>query len=253
MKNIKYPLNDDRGYVKLLYVQGSDLEIVNDAHVSYEKESKHFDEKDLRLLNTLISGIDEPQHTSPLRGCSLKFEVKCPLFVRNQWWKHHVASAYTEGQDGWNEKSYRYRSLDENDFYVPEILPGQNPVNKQASDYENLPKADQSTLKTWYVDSIMRSIREYNRLLSAGVSREIARALLPTGVYTLFRWTVSLHAFLNFWDLRHGHGAQSEISKYCDAMVGLASPSFCFTFDIWSDRRDVINEAMELYRGEKCF
>jgi thymidylate synthase (FAD) len=244
---MKYPLNDDRGYVKLLYVKGSDLEIVNDARVSYEKESEEFSDKDLRLLRTLIKGIDEPQHTSPLRGCSLKFEVKCPLFVRNQWWKHHIASSYSDGQDGWNEKSFRYRKLDENDFYIPNVLPGQNKNNKQASDYLDVP-ANQEKLKTFYTFSIMQSIREYNHLIESGVSREIARGVLPTACYTMFRWTVSLHAFLNFWDLRHGHGAQSEITKYCENMVELAGPNFQYTFEIWSQRQDVLRESMRLYR-----
>lgn len=242
-----YPLGDDRGYIKLLYVKGNDLEVVNDARVSYEKESKEFGEKDFRLLRTLISGIDEPQHTSPLRGCSLKFEVKCPLYVRNQWWKHHIASSYSDGQDGWNEKSFRYRKLNENDFYIPEILPGQHSTNKQASTYDTVPQ-NQEKLKAFYTFSVMQSIREYNQLIESGVSREVARGVLPAASYTMFRWTVSLHAFLNFWDLRHGHGAQNEIVQYCDAAVSLARPYFQYTFEIWSQRRDVIRQAMQLYR-----
>jgi len=246
MTNTFCPL-DDKGYIKLLHVTGSDLEIVNDARVSYEKESKEFDAKDLRLLRTLIKGIDEPQHTSPLRGCSIKFEVKCPLFVRNQWWKHHIASSYSDGQDGWNEKSFRYRKLDGDDFYVPDIFPAQSELNKQASDRINVPLM-QGKIQQRYVLSIKESIRSYNDLINRGVSREIARGVLPTSVYTLFRWTVSLHAFLNFLDLRLEHGAQAEITWYAEAAKALVRNQFENTFQIWEERKDVIREAMRLYR-----
>lgn len=246
MENILYPI-DDKGYIKLIHVVGSDLEIVNDARVSYEKESKEFDDKDLRLLRTLLSGIDEPQHTSPIRGCSIKFQVKCPLFVRNQWWKHHVASSYTEGQDSWNEKSYRYRKLSGDDFYVPQVFPAQSELNKQASDFMNVPLM-QGRIQQRYVLSIKDSIRSYNDLINRGVSREIARGVLPTAVYTTFRWTVSLHAFLNFLDLRLGHGAQSEIVKYAEAAKALVQDNFENTFQIWEERKYVIRQAMRLYR-----
>jgi thymidylate synthase (FAD) len=61
----------DKGYVRLVYVLGNDLSIVNAARVSYDKESAEFTEKDVKLINFLI----REEHTSPLRHAALTFEV----------------------------------------------------------------------------------------------------------------------------------------------------------------------------------
>lgn len=247
MANLVYPLGDGKGYIQLLHVVGSDLEIVNDARVSYEKSSEELNDKDIRLLRTLLLGIDEPQHTSPARGCTLKFEVKCPLFVRNQWWRHSVASSYTDGQNGWNEKSLRYREVSQDDYYIPKVFPAQHAINKQASDRINVPLI-QGRIQQRYCLSVRESIRSYNQLIKYGVSREIARAVLPTACYTTFRWTVSLLAFMNFIDLRQGHGAQAEITWYADAALELVRPHFEHTISILEERKDVLQKAMSMFR-----
>ena len=45
----------DKGYVRLVDVLGDDLSIVNAARVSYDKESVEFTERDVKLINFLIS------------------------------------------------------------------------------------------------------------------------------------------------------------------------------------------------------
>lgn len=209
---------------------GSDLDIVNDARVSYDKTKTVLDAKDRKLINYLISH----QHTSPLRGCAIKFEVKCPLYIARQWWKHHVSSSYTEEQDGWNEKSLRYAPVEIDDYYIPDELPLQDQDNKQGSmDNEFLAGQLRERLLREYKLNVERSITTYNSMLTEGVSREIARGVLPACVYTRFRWTVSLHGLLNFLSLRQGKGAQSEIVKYADAIESLIKPYFEYTMNSW--------------------
>ena len=87
---------------------------------------------------------------------------------------------------------------------------------------------------------------EYQSLIANGVSKEIARAVLPPGFYTSFRRTVSLHAFLNYLDLREGHGAQSEIVKYAIAAKELAYPYFKEVFDAWDNRKLKYNRGLRL-------
>ena len=239
-----YPLGDGKGYVELLEVMGSDLEIVNDARVSYDKSSDGWTDKDAKLLNFLIAPITEPQHTSPLRGSVLKFQVKCPLYIARQWWKHHIASSYSEGQDGWNEKSLRYSKVDIYDYYMPEAFPLQAAVNKQASDWMNAQLNEK--LSTMYKMNVERCADTYNQMIEAGYSREIARGVLPACYYTTFRWTVSLHALLNFLDLRTGHGAQSEIVKYSLAIREMLLRHFPHTLTAWETRKDYVKFAMEV-------
>src|SRR5581483_2885690 len=102
------PLADNISQVELVRISGSDLDIVNAARVSYGKESKIFEERDLRLLSYLL----EHKHTTPFEHNSLTFRIKCPLFVARQWMRHRMAS--------YNEISYRYVEVPE-EFYIPNV------------------------------------------------------------------------------------------------------------------------------------
>jgi thymidylate synthase (FAD) len=189
---------------------GDDLSIVNDARISYGKESNQLDEKDIKLINYLA----KHNHTSPFRGVVFKFKVKAPLFVCRQWWKHVVASNHNDEQLGWNEKSLRYVDMTKNvEFYVPELFRKQSPTNKQAG-VELINIEHMSTAYGLYDEQCKRCHEVYTYLLELGVCKEQARGVLPTSVYTSWVWTASLQAVLNFLILREGEGAQEEIRQY---------------------------------------
>ena len=61
----------------------------------------------------------------------------------------------------------------------------------------------------------------YERLVEAGVARELARAVMPVGAYTQFYWTVNARALMNFVSLRAAETAQLEIRRYADAVEAL--------------------------------
>ena len=58
----------------------------------------------------------------------------------------------------------------------------------------------------------------YERLVEAGVARELARSVMPVGAYTEFFWTVNARALMNFVSLRAADTAQREIRYYADAV-----------------------------------
>jgi thymidylate synthase (FAD) len=66
----------------------------------------------------------------------------------------------------------------------------------------------------------------YNSLLVRGVAPEIARAVLPQGMYTEFIETGSLAAYARIWALRTDPGAQAEIKAYATALETLLLPYF---------------------------
>src|SRR5690625_4627941 len=103
----------DKGYVRLVDVMGSDLTVVNAARVSFDRESKELNDKDINLIKFLA----REGHTSPFRHASLQFEVYAPLMVARQWFKHIVGSDHT--MDAWNESSRRYITENE-EFYIPD-------------------------------------------------------------------------------------------------------------------------------------
>ena len=58
----------------------------------------------------------------------------------------------------------------------------------------------------------------YERLVEAGVARELARSVLPVGAYTQFYWTLNARALMNFVSLRNSTFAQLEIRRYAEAV-----------------------------------
>ena len=226
----KDPLNDGKSRIELIDSMGGDLSIVNDARASFEKTSAELEKKDIKLINYLI----EHQHTSPFRGVVFKFQIKAPLYICRQWWKHVIASNHNEEQLGWNEKSFRYVAIDDsNEFYIPPTFRQQSKNNKQATLGSLEPEANRHAIDL-YKQQCENSYQAYSQLLELGVGREQARGVLVPSAYTSWVWTVSLQALLNFIGLRLGAGAQSEIGAYAQAIVELIEPIVPISMEAWS-------------------
>ena len=63
-----------------------------------------------------------------------------------------------------------------------------------------------------------QAFETYERLVEAGVARELARSVMPVGAYTEFYWTVNARALMNFVSLRASETAQREIRRYAEAV-----------------------------------
>ena len=205
--------------VMLIDAMGNSLSVVNDARQSFNARSEQFSPKDGKLLRYLV----RERHTSPFRGVIFKWAVKAPLFVARQWWKHTVASTFVDDQLGWNEKSFRYCAADEAEFYIPMEFLQQSESNRQAS-AGPLAARDQSLALAQYTQAIEACTQAYEGLSLVGVSKEQARAVLPSALYTQFVWTCSLQAMFHFISLRIGEGAQGEITAYAKALLELGEP-----------------------------
>ena len=192
----------DRGFVKLVDFMGSDLRAVNAARVSFGGVSKGED-KDKALIKYLM----EHEHLSPFEHCTFQFHIKCPIFVARQWMRHRIAS--------YNEVSARYTQV-KDEFYIPTEFRIQDTHNKQGSvASKNL---NNEELLKIYTESIEASYKAYQKLLEAGVAREMARGILPVSQYTQFYWTVNARSLLNFIHLRADDHAQYEIRVYAQAI-----------------------------------
>ena len=213
------PLADGISRLRLLDSMGNSLSVVNDARQSFDASSEAFSDRDRKLLNYLA----KHKHTSPFRGVAFKWEVRAPLFVARQWWKHVVASSYVDEQIGWNEKSFRYCSAEDVSLYCPAEFKKQAESNRQASG-EALDQRGQDRATLAYWNAAVAARDAYRELIAMGVSREQARGVLPTCMYVSFVWTCSLHALLHFISLRKGEGAQSEIAQYANSLLYLARP-----------------------------
>lgn len=242
MENGKIRMNHnvlDKGYVRLVNSWGSELDIVNSARVSYDKESKLREDgsltlNDQRLLNFLI----EHKHDSTLRHAGFTFEVYAPLMIARQWYKHAVSSTHVEDQLGWNESSRRYITENE-EFYIPK---GDQWRSKPENSKQGSGEPLSSDIGGWFTNKLWDTIETgkglYDKAMAAGIAPEQARLFLPAyGMYVRWRWTVSLNAVLHFLSLRLGDGAQSEIADYAEVISLLVKEKFPSTLDAWEKFR----------------
>lgn len=223
------PLGDGISRVSLVDHMGGDLSVVNDARSSFEKVSFRLDAADIKLLRWL----HKEKSKSPLRGTAFKFRVKAPLSIARQWWKHVVASTHVDGQNGWNERSFRFTEVDP-EFYTPKEFRYQAKTNKQSS--EGVIPDDE--LPTIYTEACQAAYKAYKEMLSRGVCREQARLVLPPCIYTTWTWTVSLDALVNFIQLRQENSAQREIAAYAEAILKLITPIVPNVIEVWLSPQD---------------
>jgi thymidylate synthase (FAD) len=134
----------------------------------------------------------------------------------------------------WNEKSFRYCAADEAEFYIPTEFLQQSNDNRQAS-AGPLASEDQSLAFAQYAQAIEACKQAYAGLLLMGVSKEQARAVLPSALYTSFVWTCSLQALFHFISLRIAKEAQGEIVAYAKALLELGRPVAPEAFDAFAE------------------
>jgi len=179
------------GEVELINHTGSDLMCVNAARASFGKQVTEMGEKDIKLLQRLIND----GHHSTLEHTLFTFRIKAPIFVARQWMRHRIAS--------YNERSGRYCEP-EYECFVPE-------QDFKRGIYEGSVCAIKN-FNNW-------AISQYHDLLKEGVPKEVARTILPQGLYTNFYFTCNLRSFIHFYELRSSPHAQYEIRVYAEAMM----------------------------------
>jgi thymidylate synthase (FAD) len=224
------PLMDGISMVRLIDWMGSSLDIVCDARQSFDQTSSEWSEKDQKLLNYLV----QHKHTSPFRGVVTKWQVKAPLYVCRQWWKHVIGGTFANDTLGWNEKSFRYCEADDDTFYMPREFRQQSSSNKQASSGPLEPSMNHVAMIE-YAKALQQAKQAYRALLMLGVSKEQARGILPMSTFSTFTWTCSLQALLHFISLRDSPDSQGEIQAYAQAMKLLARPLFNEVFEAFEN------------------
>ncbi len=196
----------DHGFVRLDDAMATDLSVVNSARVSFGRRKTEMDESDEGLIRFLM----RDRHGTPFEHNSFRFHIRAPIFVAREWFRHRVGS--------FNEFSMRYaRATD--DFYVPEPEDVRTQVGKPGA-YSFEPVAPELAEQTREELQAVyeQAFATYERLVEAGVARELARAVMPVGAYTEFYWTVNARALMNFVSLRANKNAQREIQRYAEAV-----------------------------------
>ena len=211
----------DHGYVKLIRADGSDREIGQTAKICTEAESD--EQSDTKLSRRLI----RDRHTSPVEFVGLVVEIQMPIFVARQLMRHRTGS--------FNEFSMRYTEAPDM-YYVPpmERCQAQSTFNKQGS-AEFLGGQAAEEIQQLIRDQSEDSYEQYQRLLSLGLTRELARCVLPVNFYTKVRWKIDLHNLMHFLKLREDPHAQWEVRQYAHALHEIASECFPTAMKAYED------------------
>ncbi len=217
----------DSGFVRYIDHMGTDRRIVEAARISYQSPSKG-DVADKKLLRYLYTN----KHSSPFEMCKITFNVKMPIFVMRQWVRHRMQNL--------NEVSARYSQLP-NDFYRPTNWRLQDSKNKQSSiDFD--PDSDDAKECKLRADAMIEkayssAYLNYKKLIDLGIAREMARIVLPVGIYTECYSTWDLNNLLKFFTLRDDSHAQAEIQEYAKAMKEITFELFPWTMEIYEETR----------------
>lgn len=135
---------------------------------------------------------------SPFEHNSMTFFISAPLFVFREFMRHRVGWSY-------NEESGRYREL-EPVFYVPDETRNLVQIGK-AGQYRFEPGTPQQ--RQLVEDATEYAYRAayqmYRLMLSEGIAREVARTVLPVGLYSSMFATCNARSLMHFLGLRTTH------------------------------------------------
>lgn len=210
----------NHGYIRICRVEGDDQFLAETARTSTETSGT------TEANNRLVTRLIRDEHTSPIEFGGFVFQIKTPIFVARQWMRHRAGT--------FNEFSGRYSEFPD-EYYVPELdrIQVQSTFNKQGS-AEALPTDAAKLIRNRIEEHSNQSYNIYKQLLEDGLTRELARMVLPVNYYTVFRWRVNLHNLFHFLRLREDPHAQYEIRVYAEALHEIVKehfPAACAAFE----------------------
>lgn len=194
--------------VELVRSSAQDADVLFAARVSTQGEqsleqadasgaSGDESEAEAKRNRGLINYLMRDRHGSPFEHNSMTFYVQAPIFVFREFMRHRIAS--------YNEESGRYREL-RPVFYVPDASRNLVQTGKPGA-YEFHPGTPEQTAQVVEETKAVctAAYEAYQRMLAAGVAREVARIVLPVTTYSSMYVTMNARSLMNFLSLRTKH------------------------------------------------
>jgi thymidylate synthase (FAD) len=181
--------------VELVKSSASDADVVWAARVSTAGDKSLEDVGvDASKSEGLINYLARERHGSPFEHTSMTFFVSAPIFVFREFMRHRIAS--------YNEESGRYREL-KPVFYVPGKDRKLVQIGKAGSYTFVEGTSEQYEITVASIkETCQLAYENYQKMLTAGVAREVARAVLPVTLYSSMYVTMNARALMNFLSLR---------------------------------------------------
>ena len=203
---------------------GSDKKIAQAARTS----TKGLD-NDRPKVEGLVKALWRDGHYSPFEHCALTVALDVPLFVRDQIVRHKSMS--------FSVMSGRYAEFKPR-FYAP---PGERPLVQtgKSLDYRREPGSPGQCMASLssHIDAAADGLRNYRRLIDAGVANEVARNALPASTYTQMWVTGTLRSWLHFLDQRLDEHAQWEVRQVAEQVAEIIRHIFPIAYQAWEEKR----------------
>lgn len=156
-----------------------------------------------RPAEGLINYLMRDRHGSPFEHTSFTFYVEAPIFVAREFMRHRAGWSY-------NEESGRYKQLQPT-FYVPARERALIQEGKAgAYTFREGSDAHFARMATNMVAAYTEAYEGYEDMIKAGIAREVARMVLPVGIFTSFYATCNARSLMHFLSLR----TKSEVSTF---------------------------------------
>ncbi|MDP9417733.1 MAG: FAD-dependent thymidylate synthase [Actinomycetota bacterium] len=181
--------------VELVRASARDADVLFAARVSTKGEQSLEDvDADASRSTGLLNYLMRDRHGSPFEHNSMTFYVQAPIFVFREFMRHRIAS--------YNEESGRYREL-RPVFYVPGPQRRLVQVGKPGAYRFEDGTPEQHALVGKETEAVCReAYAAYQRMLDAGVAREVARIVLPLTLFSSMYVTMNARSLMNFLALR---------------------------------------------------
>lgn len=222
--------------VDLIDHMGNDTAIVKAARVSLKGANEVYlkNEELGRRESGLINYLIREKHGSPFEHTSMTFYVKAPIFVFREFQRHRMAS--------YNEMSGRYTQLP-GEFYLPGDLRPLINVGTSSKPLMAPGTEDQHyEMCSDAVEVYELAWTKYHKMLNNGIANELARIVLPVGIFSQMYVTMNLRGLFNFLSLRtqeegavHISRPQYEIEQVARRMEEQASKLFPAAFAAYNE------------------
>ncbi|MEO6130897.1 MAG: FAD-dependent thymidylate synthase [Saprospiraceae bacterium] len=185
--------------VELVDNMGDDSSIIRAMMVS----TKGAEALDAKADQGRINFLMKNRHGTPFEHASMTFYMEMPIFVFREFHRHRIGWSY-------NEMSGRYKELPPT-FYVPAA--NRNLVQQgKPGHYEFVPGTEEMyrEVKLSIQGACNYAYETYQYLLNAGVAKEVARVVLPVGIYSAQFATCNPRSLMAFLSLR----TKSKYAKF---------------------------------------
>jgi len=201
-------------------------------------------------VERLLSYCAKHGHWSVFEQASMTVEVVTPLAIAVQLLRHRsftfqqFSGRYEDQQEmrKHTEDLSAYQDL----FYMPEQAREQDNKNRQNSIFTEDPSKTDAMWATMST-SYMVAQQCYSDLLQRGIAKEIARFVLPQGVFTRLYVSGSCRSWVHYLDVRDDEGvAQYEHVELARAIRPIFNTVFPVTSSVLDKKPKIDKEKVEL-------